>query len=1237
MPTLAEIAEQHPSVTRRLAKFHPAESGKLVSALLTMPEYQANALRLEALAGLVATFCTGKRIPGRDDVAQWLDGFSEAFIRMEDPPEDTFVGNVATVRGNFRVYRGLGEGSDFWTEEMLSTLLHAATPRETAPSINDALALLRLSETVATRLGHDRNAAVESPNTLRLVMPKWRHMQVHAEACTFRQADLSRLGIDEHALAPFCLPRKVVSPSGGLSSEFGPLQRYPLLRNEDAVLLLAPSAVVDAVRLYLLERLKELGLLDAFQMSHHVRQLDVLMNDVLSVMGARPGPPTPPLPKELYPNAEQFGTFDGTKYIHVLLMPWAADSILQNGWAGFEDWRREACPQLYDHVVNGRQHALALPGCTGGLTLVVPSGLGQGLMIELPNNIERWGSFMIPLHDLHLLADSREVDTLRLWRFHRNLLDEGKRGLGVMNPASFLNLYAFWRQQGFMLLDRRMPFEQGRKALSLLGDFAFAMRKELRPTLDTHAVPAHHNGDYRIMARYNLRPIFKHGYRRPVYVDRRSAGKGLLRGLIVARNSQWWLEQSESVPEGEHRGTAFRLWECVLNWLASIVIQLDHRSSPMTGSFCVRLSLLDLPNWTYFRTGETRGMQDRASMQVSVPEKTITLTIPEGFMPQFNKAENDAEVALVQLLLAGCCPLLTPPIGTEETGALLHALVPNKNIRHFHVVRTNSPRAIIYDDMLSRPLVAQPEDYGFVACGLAYRIGCPPGQDPVRGVEECRKFLQKAVDHVWERLECRLKELNRRSIVETCFRNLDQLHLEEEQWRLTASAVSAISLDPQDSLQAAHQRDGERDAATLGSRILIETALYASSDKGGQPVTESDLTLMLGEVGLLVTLASHRDAILCGFSPPEIRVHPNGEIEIDTDFFSGVWRQYTEASFADQYARAAGDYASYFMAHDPAKSQASAEVVQEIDPAFRAEFGISASKLIEVGTALNDEATRCRSAIFSWAEDTLRTVLRDKAGLSNEECDAIIDRFTLRPRASWNGDIPAGCEEHDLWPWRFRRRLSLLARPFVLTTLEPKPFWLLSPPFIADALAYTISTSRKGHFPSEYFSSREMQALMGSIAQREGNLFNDEVARVVSSLGWNIRVRIAMAELGGDADGADLGDIDVLAWKTGDLRIWIIECKRLRRDGTPREVMDRLLDFHEDETGDIARHLRRVDWLQRHAAPLSRLTAIPEPDIQLMPLLVTNGIVPLQFFEGFVLDTAQVVPLQGLAKTMTAS
>jgi hypothetical protein len=158
LPTKRKISaaiDERPNLRAELELFDPLTSAALVAGLLTEPSLQANTLRIELLIHLLLAFAVGNRNAGRPEIVRWIDSElgTTVFALMEDPPEDVFVSNVITPNGNFRIFEGTWESSDFYLQTILNVV-------ETLPDNNasrqlrrEVLAILKVSEKVAARRG----------------------------------------------------------------------------------------------------------------------------------------------------------------------------------------------------------------------------------------------------------------------------------------------------------------------------------------------------------------------------------------------------------------------------------------------------------------------------------------------------------------------------------------------------------------------------------------------------------------------------------------------------------------------------------------------------------------------------------------------------------------------------------------------------------------------------------------------------------------------------------------------------------------------------------------------------------------------------------------------------------------------------------------------------------------------------------------------------------------------------
>lgn len=238
--------------------------------------------------------------------------------------------------------------------------------------------------------------------------------------------------------------------------------------------------------------------------------------------------------------------------------------------------------------------------------------------------------------------------------------------------------------------------------------------------------------------------------------------------------------------------------------------------------------------------------------------------------------------------------------------------------------------------------------------------------------------------------------------------------------------------------------------------------------------------------------------------------------------------------------------------------------------------------------------------------------------------------LALPDRQRWN-KAPHGYANRDWYPWRFRRRLALSVRPLVVLGGEAD-----SPVFcgmyqVGASISYLFDGIRHAWFPVEFFRSDGMRRYRGAIADTLGNEFTLEVGRTCGELGWYNRTEVEMGTIGA---AADLGDLDVVCWRTGDERLLLIECKRLQPARTIGEIVEQLSQFRGESGDRLERHLRRCDWVRENLSRVRQQLQVPKTTTAVVPVLVTNTEVPMQFRKGLPLPPGQIAPLRSLPERL---
>ncbi len=1229
---LAELETMHSGLVKAFRKYNYNSIGPLVAAMFTFPNLHANTLRLDALAHIARLNCTGDLSANHDAFAKILNRHFSAspLCPMEDPVEDAFIGNVATKFGNFRVFRGIEESGDFWLERALRPIPDEI-PGPLEQTIKELRALLTISDGVASRLHLPRYFPGGGQRGKRFVVPRWRDVNEHVDALCFTQKDLQELGLDEGLLQPFLFQDDFRAELRRERLGHTHLDRYPLCKINDKFVLVAPHLVVPCAVRFFLERLNATGFLGFFGMLLHPDQVNEWFGTLHNGLGFTPlDIALPPPPQKMPMIYQTVMRFDIGKFAHVVLIDGNIEANIDD-YHGFDEFTQTEEDVFAEHMEQCAKILRSQPDFSGGMTLVTRGGVGgRGLVVKLQQLGRDWAVHFASLSDWQTLARSEDMSALRLWRMWQHLQRAKLHGLEVINNNGLLNLFAAWRDSDWRFIRREMPLSSPHKCLLLEIDFVRKVRDEISQAYDQHSYPSHDNTRWLHLQRRTAKAHYTEDKTAPMYVAEDEMKSGVLLG-VIRRTQNWWVACKTRGQNSEQRSVVFKLWDCLLNWMnrATPVIERLIGPSLPTNSIWVELEVLDLEQWADQDISPVCTQNIFPFGGVNTEHQAILIRLPGAYRKEFQMPENSAEVKLVSAVIAGLEQLIGTKLSAEMRLRLLDEIFPSLDARFFHVIKTDNLSHILSNDGGSRRTFIPEEEHAQSLIGLAGLIGEIPADGRIRGTPSCLDYLKAAADKLWEQIEFSLRRFERRSVINACLNALAALERDGEHWNMTARSQLALHNDENEVLQVAEQRRGKRDAAILTNRLLIETAMYACNE-GSRPLTRSDHLELLAHMHNLVSTANHRDAISEGFMKPEVRVFPNGELDVDDHFYVSVMLPYIRAKFADSFHAWAKHYEKWFSGYESESSNAGSKLLDRLEQPFLKEFGITIDQLVSIPRHFGRIALQRKKLVLEFDDRSLRETLITEYSVSEATLDRYLGRFSLFPRSSWNKDLPAGVKEHDVFPWRFRRRLSLLMRPLIQLNCGPTKQWAIFPPALEASAMYLLGNLAESAFPAEHFQSQEMRAFCGDQANRQGHSFNEEVSDVFKKYGFSVASEVLMKKIGVPESLGDLGDVDVLAWRTDISAVFVIECKHLRDATSVRDVVDRLKEYRGELGDSLGKHLRRVNWLKQNQEKLRSYVKDLPPRFEIKSLLVTSDLVPMQFFSDSPLKPHDVVPIDSL-------
>lgn len=1202
------ILDEVPWIRANFPRYDCWESTRLLAGLLTCPDCHTSTIRIEALVQLAVALSRGSMAPRRDDLIVWFNRhFWHLQLRlMEDPLEDVFISNVIDGSGNHRIFEGVWERNDYWLQCMLSECRFLPERTAYRAMMQSVAALLDLSEALAERNELPRNFEGGGTPKEQVYLPARDELVALADRVVFSVGDLDDLGIDPEALTPFVFPDGANDTILSAMLEHSPLERRPLLRRGNEFLVALPTALSIACRRLVLEVVESEG--DLTELDRRLNQLQahVVSREGLGRLDGEPwdSPNFPPWTSRP-PFSLTFTPFkfDQDKFGVLCMIQPPLKNAAGLGFANFEDFSDRWRP-VEEGIQRVVAHISATPGFRAGLFVLVIGGLGAPVALPVPELPATWQLVSYSVPNFVTLAALPDVDMLMLWRLATQVTRARSRGIDLINPNGDFNLLAAWRSADYALVPEDAPIGGGRLLLTPPINALLDIRLETRIRQDIHAARRNHPARWIEVERKTAHATFSETRRMPFYVAPLLLRRGELAGVVEAPGATWWVV-SEVVPANDReKSMAFQMWDCICHWLVPVTAKLAERFPRANWVSEFRMTMPNLSSWR--DEGEIESPAEDVPLTWALTQQDIvTLTVTEPFLHTFAQPINRAERAMVSTLLAAGAALLGETLPPADIATLRDSILPAGNARYLHVTVANDASYIANPGPSDAYLVRE-EVFAEVTqeLGLAIAPQLRGRYSDDRG--EVRRQVRAAVAHLKGEIAAKLRPLSRAAVIKRCFGVLDSLHRDHHSWNVSAAALHALNPDREELLREAHDQESKRAGTNVSARILIETALFDCASEGGEDIADNTLNEVLAMTQVLIRTADYDQPVRTDFPAGTVAVAKSGAFKIENEFLDSVRVAYIRTSFEEGFAAAAESYAKHFR---PRPQRPLPPDFPAFNIALQAEFGLTCEQMVDVGEALNVVGSRQGTSILEMRRSELANVLAEKLEAPKESVVRFLEAMRLYPRPAWDANLPPNCETKDVFPWLFKRRFSVLRRPFTEVTLEADPQLIISPLLVRDALRYQIENAYAGHFPPDYFQTPVMRAFQQQAVDRRSKSFVAEVADIMTKSGFQTRTELAMADLGAPRE---LGDLDVLAWRAQPHpEIVVSECKAMRNARSTSEILGQLDQFRGEAGDMLDKHQRRMRWLTENRMALQRLTGIN--GFSLSGAIVTSHRVPMQF------------------------
>jgi hypothetical protein len=1225
--TLGNILNACPNLARTLRSINPVKAAATIGGLLLKKRLQPNCVRLETLVHACVALGGGTRAPMSAVLVQGYAEVGAVIGYMEDPPEDVFVGNIASKRGNYRVLEGIWETGTFYLQRIVNLADNLPADQNFAWIANAIHALLRLSEVCCERAGLSRNDLGSQAG--EAVLPS----DLANSSANLRQAlrvnlnDLGKIGIEISDLDPFIFDPSARKELLNQSITNSTLEAHPVLVDGNELYLALPTAVSAAIRRFFI-RILGSG-------ENRPVLLRQLAGEYSKVLGESP---LVRARGAQFPFSRQpWGTVccfsqqvDQGRFLNVMFILDPLDGFEDDGLSGMylgSDRLTEELRKVSHAMQTGAEQEA---GFKSGITLVVMCGVGRGVAVEMPvEKRPRWDEEFLSAADFCTLGRFKGMEVLDFWR----VLDMRSR-LKTMNVQlhtinGFLNLYAWVDSlDGHLVPHAEIPedFVSGRHlSLSITQNALLDLRHKAATDWDPH-VAQFVDGRWLLIMKEGA-SYFEEDHKQPLYGHLPSERDGHPLGATSTAQRTWWYELGAS-SSGEDTGTYDR-WKMVGTWLPLAVGCLERVFGKAIGPGPVLWRCVFEAPEESLRPEKNDGTGDLSTsiaICVDHQKRTIELTIGPGFDKAIFHPINIAERALVRSLVCGVAELAgSSQVPIDE---LVAEIVPSDSARHAHRFYAQDFRDHIQSLGHEEPIKLERLDAAAERLGIGWKARSPRDGGKIIGKEECQQFLNTLVGVLENDLCAELRQFDRTALLRMLLNNHEAAAASRDRWHRTSASILALRRDKQAAMQSMLKHEQRLNAIFQSSRNLMEIALCESPIVGGLVPGELDLTRLLARANELFHTGGWSDLIYWDCLEPTLIVRPLGDVHAKHDFMENVLDAFGNAAGEYRYTASAASYAKNLRQVEP-MPDSTEKIDSRFLHAWRDDFGVDIGSFRRFLDAVEDLAIDRQLAVM-----TLRRSELIALGEDSEAGTKIVDFFTLRPREAWK-ILPEGFDHKDIATWRFRRRLSALRRPLFQLTLDADPKIIFAPGLLREGLASTIQNYYSASYPDRHLNSA-MRRYAGYARQRDGAAFNREVAARMSELGWQIESEILVTKILGQSFERNYGDVDVLAWDCAKGRILVLECKDLQFRKTYGEIAEQLADYrgvsssNGKDRDSLRRHLDRVEILRGHSAQLGKFVGM-DGGYTIESVVVFRDPVPMQFASGPIRDHAKVLIFQNLS------
>lgn len=461
-------------------------------------------------------------------------------------------------------------------------------------------------------------------------------------------------------------------------------------------------------------------------------------------------------------------------------------------------------------------------------------------------------------------------------------------------------------------------------------------------------------------------------------------------------------------------------------------------------------------------------------------------------------------------------------------------------------------------------------------------------------LDESKKLVQQIIGYLNRRIIDILETFNQAELLHGLYALYDGLqfwhHTMFSRFNKIQSVYQYLGLVDEEQEQLINNNV----ESNLITRCLIEYATIKCKNFRNKAVDAIKIDEVYALMRLLIEIGRLNDFYKLPSVTNTISVVGSGRFSFPFDLYDNM-NAYTKYITTDR-----------LWNHDTYKSLSSIvldiqreDVLMQYDTAFAAEFGLSVEWYDNITQAVVQYIGEDSDYVICCPLRVLKVYIKNKTNCPSGILTVYFNNFAISPLYREPNTI-CGFNDHDLFPCRYRRKLSIISRPYSLFYKNGEEYIIFSYRGFMQSYMQLESNILKCKYDA---MSPAMKTFQGTLNDLRGKHFEQSVANLFRNTNNLIVLQnVAIAPRKQLPNDINIGDVDVLLIDNQTQSIICIETKNYNKCKTPYEVVELTRKIEKD----LKKIMRRAKWCMENLQKFSNLARVNTSKYKIKTVVVTH-------------------------------